>query len=50
MATSSLDYPKLRYAAHLEFVRGRWLGIEAIGCLETPISGDDLARIKRGLA
>lgn len=41
-----MDYPKLRYAATLEPVADKWLAVEAIGSLETPISGDDLARLR----
>lgn len=41
-----MNYPKLRYTATLEPVGDVWKAVEAIGNLETPISGDDIARIK----
>lgn len=40
------DYPELRYRSTLEPVGTRWLAAEAIGSLEIPISGDDLAALK----
>ena len=40
------DSPQLRYSTTLEPVGPRWLVVEAIGALETPISGDDLARLR----
>jgi len=45
-AAPSRDYPALRYASTLEPVGSRWLAVEAIGVLETPISGDDLTRLR----
>lgn len=40
------DYPELRYRSTLEPVGARWLAVEAIGSLETPISGDDIAELR----
>jgi hypothetical protein len=40
------DSPPLRYSTTLEPVGSRWLVVEAIGTLETPISGDDLTRLR----
>lgn len=42
----SSDYPVLRYRSTLEPVGASWLAVEAKGSLETPISGDDLARLR----
>ena len=46
----SRDYPELRYRSTLEPVGNRWLAVEAIGSLEIPISGDDLAQIRAAVA
>lgn len=40
------DSPALRYGSTLEPLGSRWLVVEAIGSLETPISGDDIARLR----